>query len=187
MLHIDEFTLMMYTDNELDAEEREQIELHLSLCSHCNEIYSQLLADQALLYQTFADTAEPHPDIQLNPLTQVQIEAIAALHKQEHARRSRSYTGWFFTGVAALVASYLFINTYVSEWLSTTVSTWQYNFLWTSAFWLKQNMGDFLTDPASIMLEISLFFFLLVGALFFLNYRRSSLQQWNRSEGGVKK
>lgn len=187
MHHIDQFTLMMYADKELNADEGDQIELHLSTCSHCKDVYSQLLAHEALLFDSFADTNESRPTVQLNPFTAVQIEAIASLHKKEHAIRSRSFTGWVVTGVAALLMYYDFLDKYVSDWFSSTLSVWQYNILWTSAFWLKENINQFLAVSGSSLLAISLFFCVVLGMLIFLNYRRSSLPEWHRAEGGAEK
>lgn len=186
MQHIDELSLMMYVDDELIAEEREQVKLHLSGCTKCQQVYAQLLDEKCWLVRCFSDVTQPKSDIRLNPFTQVQIEAIASLHQ----RRSQFGPGrlsWLAAIAAVMVIAFVFAQSYAFDWVSSLWSVWQSNLLWQSAFWLRENADDLLLHPLANMLEISLILLALIGLLVFLNFRSTSARYWNGSQGGAEK
>ncbi len=185
MQHLDELTLMMYLDQELTAEETIQVEAHLANCPQCQNQYSGMQADQQLFVATFSESCSPSDlSLELNPFTQAQVEAIASLHKR-HKRNSTWRPLSWIAVVAAGVASYLlFLQSAWYEWLSETWATWQYNLLWTSAFWIKENAGDLLLHPQNGALQVSLLFLGLLGALVLLHSRRTSMLHENHQEGG---
>jgi hypothetical protein len=83
--------------------------------------------------------------------------------------------------------SFLFVQSFTSDWFSSIWSAWQSNLLWKSAFWLRENAGDLLFHPLANMLEICLILLMLFGVLVFLNFRSASSRYWNGSQGGAEK
>jgi predicted anti-sigma-YlaC factor YlaD len=186
MQHIDELTMMMYLDNELSDDERKEVQSHLPSCPLCQAAYSRIEADQALFATTFADSGQLHVPVSLNRLTQVQIEAIASLHKQNRQRDVFLLMRLFGVGIGAVLLYFFLVQNQITEWLVATWSAWQSKVLWTSAFWLRDHAGSFLLSPDANASEIALLFAMLLAALVLLNARHPSAH-WSRSEGRKKK
>jgi anti-sigma factor RsiW len=95
MSHLDEFTLMMYLDRELTAEEASQVEAHLALCPSCRQYCSRMQADEELFFTAFAESSSlPESPLELNPFTQAQVEAIASLHRRHREHPAWRALGW---------------------------------------------------------------------------------------------
>jgi hypothetical protein len=187
MPHLDELTLMMYLDQELSLEETGQVKTHLANCPQCHELCSRMKADQQLFFATFTESFRPSESpIELNPFTQAQVEAIASLHKRNHQHSVWRPLSWLFILLAAAGSYWLFLQSYLYNWLSQTWETWQYNLMWSSAFWIKEYANDLLLAPQTGAIQVSLLFMLLLGALVLLRSRYTSLLQERHQDGGHK-
>ncbi|NGQ95082.1 hypothetical protein G3578_07865 [Brevibacillus sp. SYP-B805] len=186
MRHIDELTLMMYVDSELSDEERIAVQQHLPFCSQCQEALRRLEADQTLFAMTFAESDSENLPIRLDRLTEVQIDAIASLHRQNRQQRAFRHARWLAAGVGMFLLYFYMLQNQVMEWLAATWSAWQSDLFWISAFWLRDNAGSFLLSPETNSSEIAFLFAMLLAALVLLNTRNRPAQ-WSRMEGREKK
>jgi len=179
MSHFDEFTLMMYIDNELPADERMQIADHLAACRQCQELHAQLFADEQLFQSVFrTDEEHERAPLALLPLTQAQVEAIAALHRRNNpSLLSRSL--WVMSAVAAVL---LYLTLFQNEWVQRLSLAWSHMLseaLWALAFWVRDT-GTAMLSLAANGYAITLLFTTLLGALFLLNMRRPTLGHWEQ-------
>ncbi len=181
MLHIDELTLMMHIDNELGPDEQAAVSLHLSTCKRCQETYEEMRADHHLLLSSFGYREELDKPISLHELTQVQIDAIAHLHKHNSQRTAAFHLRWIALITAGLLVYLLSVNNLFVEWLSANWSTWQSDVLWSSIFWLSGNAVSLLFSVNAYTLEITFLFTMLLGALVFLNARGK--RKWDGFRG----
>lgn len=145
MSHIDELTMMMYTDGELAAEEAAAVDNHLQSCRRCRETYQLWIADRTFFEQTFACQASPLPP--LNAFVQEQIDAICALHSRNKGRSFQALS-WL---AAVLLALVVFLAVLAQRWLFDLLDiSWTFvhpYLLWVPPFWLRENaavLGDYL-------------------------------------------
>lgn len=187
MQHIDELTLMMFIDQELTNEEVNQVNNHLMLCTHCQQLSAQMQADQTLLIRTFAQPPEVNLTIPFNPLTSAQIEAIATLHKRQNQHHARHVWSWIGLGVITVLVYFLFVESDLFQWFANIWSAWQYNFFWTSAFWITESASDLITQPQTNLMAIFFLFLLMLGTLLLLNTRHPLSFHGEDSEKGDQK
>ncbi len=186
MQHIDEFTLMMYADDELTPQEQHHVATHLSCCNHCREALTRWQADQAMLTDSFRHFAPALTELPLSAFVCAQVNEIASLYKREH-QSARRLLGWIITCLGSLLILSLFAQNRWMAWVGTLWSTWVKSFVWTWTFWLKENASDFLLIPQRNPYAISFLFSALLLVLVILNARRVSGGQWNQSDGGMQK
>lgn len=60
MPHIDELTLMMYSDGELSSEEAEAVQKHVDSCHHCGSSLEQLVAERQFVADRFFSDDLPY-------------------------------------------------------------------------------------------------------------------------------
>lgn len=117
----------------------------------------------------------------LSALEQVQIDAIAHLHKQNGQKTAAFHLRWIAVITGGLLFYLLSVKNLFTEWLSSVWSSWQSDVLWSSLFWLSGNAVNLLFSVNAYTLEIIFLFSLLLGALFFLNVREK--RKWDQIRG----
>lgn len=185
MSHIDELTMMMYTDGELGAEESAAVDKHLQSCRRCRETYQLWLADRTFFEQTFAYEATPLPT--LDTFIQEQIDAISALHSRNRGLSLRA-----FSLLAALLFALLALVTVLAQrWLFDLLDVlWRFAhpyLLWVSPFWLRENaavLGDYLLVGS---IGFALLFLGLIGGVVLTGiYRQTRLAEAASGKEGRK-
>ncbi|UFJ39965.1 zf-HC2 domain-containing protein [Brevibacillus humidisoli] len=137
MSHIDEITMMMYTDGELLTEESEKVAEHLRSCQECRNTYDSWMEDRSFFEQSFSATSAPLPS--LHPSVTQQIDAICALH-----RKNRQASSKIINRLTALLLSLFLLavipaQSWLFNWLEWLWPIVQPYLLWTSTFWLREN------------------------------------------------
>lgn len=184
MSHIDELTIMMYIDHELNPDENLKVASHLVDCTQCQAMLAHWQAEQSFFHHSFASHSDVN-EIQLSPSILQQIEAIAHLHKQN----SRQFTNrfilmlCFFTGAFVYLA--VLFQGWMFQWMASIWNIWQHSFLWSSTFWMKEQIRSLLAFP-DVFSVTALFIFLLCSLLF-LNIYKYPHQDWYPSKGVLKK
>ncbi|CAM5780563.1 MULTISPECIES: anti-sigma factor family protein [Brevibacillus] len=175
MPHIDELTLMMYSDGELSSEEAEAVQKHVDSCHHCGSSLEQLVAERQFVADRFFSDDLPPMSFQLYDMTSAQIHGIAMLHKR--TRRRFLWRMLLLGGsILAVAVCYLvFWQRIWLEWVAPAWTSWKSHLFWSSALWLNDNAREFFHAPASYVMALPLPFFVLVGLLLILNIRFSPL------------
>ncbi|MEJ8548074.1 anti-sigma factor family protein [Brevibacillus borstelensis] len=175
MPHIDEFTLMMYSDGELSEEEADSVQKHVSGCHHCGSSLERMMAEKRLVADRFFSDDLPPLSFELYEMTSAQIHGIAMLHKRN--RRRFLWRMILLCGsILAVAACYMmFWQRIWLEWVSPAWTSWKSHLFWSSALWLNGSAREFFHVPGSYVMALPLPFFLLIGLLFILNIRFSPL------------
>ena len=96
--HLDEFTLLMYVERQLDREAAQEVSLHTQTCTHCLNLLRALDRESRLLTRSMLEPDEPLPT------------RLAEFHEQ--AKRSMRWIWGLVFGLATL-GVYALYSTYV--------------------------------------------------------------------------
>ena len=101
--HLDEFTLLMYVERQLDREAAQEVSLHTQTCTRCLTLLRALDRESRLLTRSMLEQDEPLP------------ARLAEFHEQ--AKRSMRWIWGIFFGLAAL-GVYAFYTEYIAGFQS---------------------------------------------------------------------
>ncbi|QOS98014.1 hypothetical protein JNUCC42_15915 [Brevibacterium sp. JNUCC-42] len=138
MQHPDEFTFMMYADGELIHEEQQQVTSHLHSCSECQKLYATFLEDQAELVKAIHLTTPTLPPIRLENTVCDQINKIASLNQNRHHLFVHRLRFIFGASLGFFIVIALAGINWLNNWYSAINSLFQWQTVWSSMFWIKE-------------------------------------------------
>ncbi|WP_019121134.1 anti-sigma factor family protein [Brevibacillus massiliensis] len=182
MSHLDELTLMMFLENELTPEEQEIVSNHLSQCPQCYSTCVHWRSDLLMIEQSFHGMDQSLAPLPLSEHVTAQINAIASIHKTKHQLRLRRMVYGYSALLGALLIGFLFLPNIITSWLSPIWNIWKEKVIWTTTFWMKENLIYVLRIPSNNLYAILLLILGLFAALIVLNTRRPSINTGVREE-----
>ncbi|WP_232696576.1 anti-sigma factor family protein [Brevibacillus daliensis] len=165
MQHPDEFTFMMYADNELSPEEHQSVNAHLQNCSECQHLYATFFEDHLEISEAVQRINPPLPSLCLSAFTTKQISKIACLHRRNYLStmgRVRFLAGTF---VGFVVFYFVMIWGQFGVILDNISSFLRFETLISALFWvldLLDNMGSWLQNMYVVGFTFSLLFACLI-------------------------
>ncbi|MFM1654945.1 anti-sigma factor family protein [Brevibacillus sp. B_LB10_24] len=182
MSHLDELTLMMFLENELTPEEQEIVSNHLSQCPQCYSACVHWRTDLLMIEQSFHGMDQSLAPLPLSEHVTAQINSIASIHKTKHQLRYRRMLYGYSALLSTLLICFLILPSIITTWLSPIWNFWKDRVIWTTTFWMKENLTYVLQLPSNNMYAIFLLILGLFIALIVLNTRHPSIHTSVREE-----
>ncbi|MBO8165452.1 MAG: zf-HC2 domain-containing protein [Brevibacillus sp.] len=180
MSHIDDLTMMMYTDGELSDQESKEVEAHLQQCQKCRQSCELWMEDRVFFKQSFHHSSASPPS--LYPSVLEQIHTIGMLH-----RIRLKYPAALVKSALILLPLLLLGSMWIGSWLSLWIDIlWPIirpYLLWFPPFWLLDNAVVLWENALVVGYLFSILSLALIAAVIVTSANRQSAHWEIASEG----